>query len=468
MEAPGTRLDPLVTRRIRQADYSPKTATAEDQAMGEGMLILLGDPRRAPKGGPPALAARRCDRPAPLVGGRPRAATAAGAEGVDFVTCRLCGRRLGILTPGHLRKAHGLGRGAIADYARKFRVRRFRSLRTIRAQRRSLVAGYLRAGKRWTRSRAVEEVRKFARGGAPLSASLAAVRDPLLFGRASRAFGSWERALRASGVDPAGARRHRRWSRASVLRAIRSLAPGGLNHKAAEDRDPALVQAARRLFGGWDDAVRAAGMDPARTRLRRAWDPDLVLREIRRLVHGTSRAEVLRNDPSLVGIAVFYFGNWRTAAGLAKAYAAHGESAASREKVVRSLRRAVRGGRSLAWKVFYRERPDLFRAALRAFGSWRGATRAAGFRLNRPMTRQEWTRPELVGLLARLSRSGRKVSGALLRRLTPKGYSAPGFAIRRSFGSIGSALCELGGRRVGPGTQPRAARPRRTFKGRRS
>lgn len=313
--------------------------------------------------------------------GEPRAATSAGTEGVDFVTCRLCGQRLGVLTPGHLSQTHGLRRDAIAAYVKKFRVRRFRSLRTIRAQRRSLVAGYLRAGKRWTHSRARAEVRKFARGGAPLSASEAAVRDPVLFGRASRAFGSWERALRASGLDPEGVRRHRRWSRASVLRAIQYLAPGGLSHKEAEDRDPALVQAARRLFGGWDDAVRAAGMDPARTRLRRAWDPDLVLRKVRRFVYGTSRAEVLRNDPSLVGIAVFYFGNWRTAAGLAKAYAARGGSAVSREKVLRSLRRAVRAGRSLAWKVLYRERPALFAAALRAFGSWRAATLAAGFGL---------------------------------------------------------------------------------------
>lgn len=36
------------------------------------------------------------------------------------------------------------------------------------------------------------------------------------------------------------------------------------------------------LFGGWDDALRAAGLDPSTIRRRAPWKPDEILEEIRR------------------------------------------------------------------------------------------------------------------------------------------------------------------------------------------
>lgn len=372
---------------------------------------------------------------------RPSGSTAAerGKEGADFVTCRLCGSRFSVLTAGHLSKRHGLRKDAIAVYVKKFRVVRFRSLRTIRAQRRSLIARYLKTGRRWTRSRARVEIRKLARKAASLSASDAALRDPVVYARASRAFGGWERALKAAGVDPDGVRKHRRWTREAVLGAIRSLRPGELSARAAEDRDSSLVQTARRWFGDWDAALRAAGRDPTQSRLRRAWDPDRVLSEIRRIAWGRSRGDALQNDPDLVGIAVFYFARWSTAVEAARLAGRKG-TPGSRKRVVHELRRIVLEGGSLAWKRIFRERPALIRAALGAFGAWRAAVDEAGFRLNRPMTRQEWTRPELMGFLGGLSRRRAEVSEALVRTSTPDGYKAPVLAIRRTFGSLAAAL----------------------------
>ena len=392
------------------------------------------------------------------------AAGSAGEEGVDFVTCRLCRRRFGFLTRGHLLSAHGLRGDAVAKYKKRYHVVRFRSICTIRAQRRSLVARYLQAGRRWTRSRARGEIRKLAQSGESLSASDVARRDPVIFARASRAFGGWELALKTSGIDPDEVRKHRRWTRAAVLRAIRSLRLAELGHKAAEERDPALVQTARRWFGDWDSAVRAAGRDPARSRLRRAWDPDRVLAVINRTARGRSRGDVLRSDPDLVGIAVFYFGRWGTAVEAAKLIV-HGGSSRSRQTVVREIRRIVREGGSLAWKRLFRERPELVRSALRVFGSWRAAISEAGFRLNRSMTRQEWTRPEILGFLKVLSKKRSKVGEALVRRSAPHGYKAPISAIRRTFGSLAAALRVLDARVIDASARRREADARQFRRG---
>lgn len=243
-------------------------------------------------------------------------------EGEDHVTCRLCHRPFRMLTKSHLVKAHEFqSRNPLREYKEKYGLTRVRSLNTIRAQRRSLIACYVQQGRRWTKARIVTEVRKFLRSGAPFSSSELALRFGSLRKVTARSFGSWNRLVRACGLDPARVKRPRRWTKAAILRTIRALKHNRLNRKSATKVDSGLVNAAASKFGTWDSALRAAGRDPARVRKIRHWDPDLVLKEIRRSVRGRYRQEVLRTCPALVAIAAFYFGNWPTAMDFAGASA---------------------------------------------------------------------------------------------------------------------------------------------------
>src|SRR3954464_2991589 len=82
----------------------------------------------------------------------------------------------------------------------------------------------------------------------------------------------------------------RRWSRRAVLAALADRrARGQPLHSSAvvADEEP-LLGAARRLFGSWNDALRAAHIDPEQVRNPRdgvlpqgTWSPELVVARVR-------------------------------------------------------------------------------------------------------------------------------------------------------------------------------------------
>lgn len=116
--------------------------------------------------------------------------------------------------------------------------------------------------RRWTDADVLAEVRRMKRRGRPLNAR--AVRDAggeALVQQARKRFGSWDQALRAAGFDPARMRLARRWSRESVFEAIRRWHAAGrsLERRLVHRQDDGLLQAAESRFeGGWPEAVAAA------------------------------------------------------------------------------------------------------------------------------------------------------------------------------------------------------------------
>jgi hypothetical protein len=83
--------------------------------------------------------------------------------------------------------------------------------------------------------------------------------------------GSWDALLREAGLPPEGFRRKTEQSRPLIIRVIRSVAASGhgLNFRHVRynvEGGGRLVQNARRLFGSWDTALRAAGFNPAEIR----------------------------------------------------------------------------------------------------------------------------------------------------------------------------------------------------------
>ncbi len=126
----------------------------------------------------------------------------------------------------------------------------------------------------WTREAILEALRARHRKGKSLTLVDIVRELPGVSNAVKREFGTYWEALRALGIDPGAVCRRRPtpWTRDQVLDRIavrrskgRSLAPRDIR----ADEEYGLVKAGTKLFGGWPNALRAAGLDPADHLLRR-------------------------------------------------------------------------------------------------------------------------------------------------------------------------------------------------------
>jgi hypothetical protein len=79
---------------------------------------------------------------------------------------------------------------------------------------------------------------------------------------------------------------------------------------------PGLYGAAVRIFGTYDNALRAAGIDPSTVRQRRAWSKDEVIRQMRLFLqrHGKLTSTLMRkHDSGLERVMLVHFGNLESA-----------------------------------------------------------------------------------------------------------------------------------------------------------
>jgi len=179
---------------------------------------------------------------------------------------------------------------------------------------------------RWSKARIIQLIKQAKRSGEDLNWS-AVTRRRDEMGKAAfaslqpRLFGRWDRALVAAGLDPDQISRYRRWDRKSIVaelkRRLRDRKP--LNSGAIQRQDPGAHAAAIRHFGTYDQAVKAAGIDPSKVRHRRRWKGDDVIRELRTFKRQRGEladALLRRHAPALYGAALRHF---RTLAAARKA-----------------------------------------------------------------------------------------------------------------------------------------------------
>ena len=172
----------------------------------------------------------------------------------------------------------------------------------------------------WTKSAIIHAIR--ARAEIRSSVTHSSMRPTSAVPAALRIFGSFKNALQKAGVRYSPLKPHC-WSRSAVVRAIRARCDSNqpVNCTAViRDASP-LYDAARRYLGGWNQALRAAGLDPDRVRLtRRPWTAKDVTDEIRRRVISGEPAVYI----SAIRPATFFhacerlFGSWEAAATAAK------------------------------------------------------------------------------------------------------------------------------------------------------
>ena len=149
---------------------------------------------------------------------------------------------------------------------------------------------------RWTKQGIIKLIKEARRKGEDLHwAAVTQRRDQLgLAAYASlqrRLFGRWDKALQAAGLDADDVALYRKWDRGSILFELRGLARERepLNSGAIQKSEPGLHAAAVRHFGGYESALLAAKLEPSDYRQRRRWTKAIVVEEMRSLFKGRKK-----------------------------------------------------------------------------------------------------------------------------------------------------------------------------------
>ncbi len=215
-------------------------------------------------------------------GARAAAAHRHTDAGTDRVVCLLCGETYRAITYLHLKRVHHFeGAHPIRDYKARFGLRVACCQETCDRAKEVQIQRHERAGRHWTRERLLRELRRGNRSQHALAHSRAPAALALA---ARRMFGGWDAALRAAGIDPREHRFTKTWDLDRLVAAIRGHARTGhaVSSSWVMEHDPALHRAAIRLLGNWTSAIRAAGLDVRAHRVPKRWTLDHVVEWVRR------------------------------------------------------------------------------------------------------------------------------------------------------------------------------------------
>ena len=116
----------------------------------------------------------------------------------------------------------------------------------------------------------------------PLNSSYYATNYPAIYAAAERFFGSWKYAIEACGLDYGKIRKYQIWSKETIINEIKKTCAAGqsLNSKHTQKNNRPLYMAAIKRYKNWGDAIRAAGFDYGKVRLRRSMSKADIKKEI--------------------------------------------------------------------------------------------------------------------------------------------------------------------------------------------
>jgi hypothetical protein len=170
-------------------------------------------------------------------------------------------------------------------------------------------------------------VHELDRKRSPLNSGYIARKHAALAYAGRKYFGGWEETLTAAGFDYSRIRRKNFWNRQNVVARIQELhkANEPLYVSAAEVKYGGLVGAATVYIGSWRKAIKAAGLDYSKVKRQQEWSRPMIVKEIRRMhregVPLRTTIPIRAKYRVLHAAAVRYYGSWAVAmkaAGLGK------------------------------------------------------------------------------------------------------------------------------------------------------
>ena len=119
----------------------------------------------------------------------------------------------------------------------------------------------------------------------PLNSHHYATTHSDVYAAAERLFGSWEKAIEACGLNYKEIKKYQTWSKERVVSEIKLAQDNGtqLGSKYTQDTNKPLYMAAIKRYKSWNSALRHAGINPKKVRLRRLMTNDEVRAEIKDL-----------------------------------------------------------------------------------------------------------------------------------------------------------------------------------------
>lgn len=270
----------------------------------------------------------------------------------------------------------------------------------------------------WDEDTVIAEIKALGRARRPLAASKVPSK---LLNAARRRFGSWQTALEVAGFDYHRERLVRvPYERRELLEMLRTLAIRSPAMTLADLHDHSAAEAWRREFGSIEAAARIAGLDdwPSR-KLRPLLSPDEVLAAIgvrHRRRRRLNSAAVEEGDLRLHRSAARHFGGWNealVAAGLPAKAVARGVGARrkwSRSIVREALRARRRAGKSMNPSALRADNPGLYEAAKQHLG-YDAEVAIRDWGASRLVT--TWTESEVLDALRKSHRLGQPLRAAL-------------------------------------------------------
>jgi len=247
----------------------------------------------------------------------------------------------------------------------------------------------------WNKDRILRELRKLEKSGTDLSYNALARKQQSLVSAAAYHFGTYRRAVERAGFDYAEVTKRPRWTKSAVISLIKDARRQGedLHWSAVTRRRDELAKGAfaslqPRLFGSWDRALHAAGLDADEVNRYRKWTKDSIVFELRQRLRDReplNSGAIQHEDPGLHAAAVRHFSSYDEALRAAKLDPdrVRERRSWSSQDVIRGLKNSHRAGRPMSDSAVRREHPALYGAAVRLFGSFTAARSAAGIRWKR-------------------------------------------------------------------------------------
>jgi len=271
---------------------------------------------------------------------------------------------------------------------------------------------------RWDRESVMRELRKLHRQKVPLHHASIERQRPDLVLAAYRYFGTYRGAVEAAGLgyDRIRVRPMPCWDKPRIIRQLRELKKEGegLWNRAVRRASPYLDRAARRCFGSYQRAAKAAGIEQTSLKAPpyRFWSPQRIIGDLQALLRNgrdsLKPANLIVDHPRLLHACRRRFGTYRAA--LQAAAIPYAEvvrvtaPAMPGDEVIQRLQKQFERGKDMRYSTMSRAQPRLLNAARSRFGSYQAAMVAA--KLSYPPTPpiRHWTADLVLKTLRQLNR----------------------------------------------------------------